>query len=447
MGRILIVDDEVDFREALAESLADAGHAVLQAGGAAEALAEIERAPVDLLLTDIRMRGASGLELLEAARVRMAECRLIVMTAFASVETAVQALRGGAHDYLVKPLNFEAVRHKIEQHLQSLALQTENRYLRRTAGLEGENLELLGGSRAMTEIARQIERVALTDTTVLITGETGTGKELVARAIHRLSPRSRRPFVAINASSIAETLLQSELFGHVRGAFTGADRDKRGLFEVASHGTLFLDEVAELPPSVQSKLLRALEAREILPVGSTVPIRVHIRLISATNRPLDSLVREGRFRQDLFYRLNVFAIHLPPLRERREDIPALVGHFIERFSREMKRPAPKPDDAALETLLRYSWPGNVRELGNVIERTLILSDGGSLRSSDLPPEIASAGASSPPETPGPDDLRSARRGFERAHVAAVLRRHGGDKSAAARALGIDLSSLYRKLEE
>lgn len=444
MGRILIVDDEVDFREALAESLADAGHAVLQASGAAEALAEIERAPVDLLLTDVRMRGMSGLELLETARQRMPECRLIVMTAYASVDSAVRALRGGAHDYLIKPLDFEAVRHKVEQHLHSLRLQTENRYLRRTAGLEGEDLGLLGASPSMAEVTRQIERVAATDTTVLITGETGTGKELAARAIHRLSPRNRRPFVAINASSIAETLLESELFGHVRGAFTGADRDKRGLFEVASHGTLFLDEVAELPVAVQSKLLRALETREILPVGSTVPIRIYIRLISATNRPLDALVREGRFRQDLFYRLNVFTLYLPPLRQRREDIPALVQHFIERFSRDIKRPSPVPDEAAMDALLRYSWPGNVRELANVIERALILAEDGKLSLDDLPPEIALSTEST---RPGPDDLRAARRAFERAHVAAVLRKHGGDKSAAARALGIDLSSLYRKLED
>ncbi|MBI3098121.1 MAG: sigma-54-dependent Fis family transcriptional regulator [Planctomycetes bacterium] len=440
MARILLVDDEKDFRISVAEVLRASGHEVGEAGTAEAGLDRIRGEVFDAVIADLRMPGRSGIDLLKQAALRLPDAILVVMTAFGSLETAIEALRLGAHDYLLKPIPLEALRRKIEALLQHRAALAENRWLRRALAAEAPPAGLVGESPLLQEALRLIARVAPTGSTVLITGETGTGKELVARAVHEGSPRRDRPFLAINCGSVPETLLESELFGHVKGAFTGADRDKRGLFEVAEGGTLFLDEIGEMPLSLQPKILRALETREALRVGATVPFRMDVRLVAATNRDLRGRVKGERFRSDLYFRLAVFEIPLPPLRERPGDIPALSRHLIDRLSRTLHRPPAVPDAEAMRALERYAWPGNVRELANVLERALILCEGDRIVPTDLPGILTAPG-----ETVV-DDLRLARLAFERAHIRRVVEKMGGDKKAAAEALGIDVSSLYRKIE-
>ncbi len=441
MARILVVDDERDFRLSVAEALSIAGHDVQQAGTADEALGLLRRDGVDVILSDLRMPGRSGIELLKEASARHPEAILVVLTAYGSLDTAIEALRLGAHDYMLKPLRLEALQHKIGLLLRHRDTAAENRILRDAAGITAPSTGLAGDSPSMRETHRLLSRVAPTDSTVLILGETGTGKELVARAVHRQSPRREQPFVAVNCGAIPEALLESELFGHVRGAFTGADRDKRGLFEVAGNGTILLDEIGEMPLPLQPKVLRVLESREILRVGSTVPVRVGARIVAATHRNLSRMAEEGTFRPDLFYRLAVFEIAVAPLRERPEDIGVIAKSLLERFGRSMNRPVPTLGEGVLLSLQRHRWPGNVRELANVLERAMILNEGRTLELHDLP------GFMETPESPAEDDLKAARTAFERAHIRRVLDRCAGDKRQAADLLGIDLSSLYRKLEE
>jgi DNA-binding NtrC family response regulator len=441
MARILLADDERDFRVAVAEALRAAGHEVVQVGTADEAMGILARDAFDVLLTDLRMPGRSGLDLLREAASKLPDAILIVLTAYGSMESAIEALRIGAHDYMLKPLRIEALRLKIDRLLVHRDTAAENRLLRGAMESAAFATGLVGGSAALAEVRRLIAKVAPTDSTVLVLGETGTGKELVARAIHQQSPRKDRPFVAVNCGAIAETLLESELFGHVRGAFTGADRDKRGLFEVAGGGTIFLDEIGELPLSLQPKILRVLESREILRVGSTTPLKVAARIVAATHRDLRQRAEEGSFRSDLYYRLCVFEIPLPALRSRPEDIGPITKSLLERFARTMVRPIPELEEGVLAMLQQYHWPGNVRELANVLERAMILSEGPTLGAEDLPEFLGSA------VRPGEDDLKSARLAFERAHIRRVIEKCGGDKRQAAELLGIDLSSLYRKLED
>lgn len=440
MARILLVDDEVDFRHSAAEALRDAGQDVSEAGSAEEAARLLLSSSFNVILTDLRMPGQSGIQVLREAAVRMPDCVLIVMTAFGTLETAIEALRLGATDYLLKPVDLELLVRKVNLLVRHQAALAENRFLRGALEIDVPSSGLVGGSPAIQEVRRLIARVAPTDSTVLIRGQSGTGKELVARAIHQSSPRADRPFVTINCGSIPETLLESELFGYLRGAFTGADRDKRGLFEVAADGTIFLDEIGELPLAMQPKILRALENREILRVGSTTTVRISARIIAATHRNLLKQVEQGAFRQDLFYRLNVFEIVIPPLCERPEDIRPLAAHLLTRLQGSLNRPAATLDNEALAALERYSWPGNVRELANVLERALILAEGPRIAASDLT-GIAHA------EVPGEMvDLKLARREFERAHILRIIAKFNGDKRRAAEAMSIDLSSLYRKLE-
>jgi DNA-binding NtrC family response regulator len=441
MARILLADDERDFRMSVAEALQGSGHEVTECSSADDALTKIGKGTIDVLLTDLRMPGRSGIELLRETAARSPDAVLIVLTAYGSLETAIEALRIGAHDYMLKPLQIAALLHKVNFHLRHQETVEENRLLRGALETPAASSGLVGKSRAMQDLHHLISKVAPADSTVLIQGETGTGKELVARAIHDGSPRKDHPFVAVNCGAIPETLLESELFGHVRGAFTGADRDKRGLFEVAGAGTIFLDEIGEMPLSLQPKVLRTLENREIMRVGSTEPLKVAGRIIAATHRDLKSMVEAGRFRADLYYRLCVFEIGIAPLRNRAEDIAPIAARLLERLARVMNRPAPALDPGARAALEQYRWPGNVRELANVLERAMILNESSTIRLTDLPGFLVDAKYSPA------DDLKTARQAFERVHIRRVLDKCGGDKRRASEMLGIDLSSLYRKLEE
>jgi DNA-binding NtrC family response regulator len=442
MARILIADDETGFRSAIAEALREARHDVIECSSGDEAHARLQREPFDVVLSDLRMPGKGGIDLLKEAALRLPDAILIVFTAYGSMESALDALRLGAHDFLIKPLNVEALLRKVDLLVRHQSALAENRFLRAALSPELPESGMAGRSRAIDDVRRMVVKVASTDSTVLVTGETGSGKELVAQALHAASARKDAPFVAINCGSIPETLLESELFGYVRGAFTGADRDKKGLFEVAGDGTIFLDEIGELPLALQAKLLRVLEGREVLRVGSTTPTRINARIVAATHRNLLEMSGKGLFRQDLYYRLAVFEIPVPPLRDRRDDILLLAQHLLQRLSRRMNRPLPVLEPEAIRALESYSWPGNVRELANVLERALILAEGPRLGLLELPGMVQTAGD----RAPYANDLKKAREAFELAHIRDVLDEFKGDKQKASDALGINISSLYRKLQ-
>jgi len=441
---ILIADDEDGVRESLAEVLRDEGFDVEVARDGREALAALERRDFAVVITDVRMPGADGLDVLRAVRDGAPQTVVLMMTAHASVETAVEALRQGAADYILKPLLFDEVLAKVRRVLDHRQLAWQAQMLRREVERHHEFEALVGDGPALREIVHLIRKVAPTGATVLITGESGTGKEVVARAIHRQSASADQIFLPINCAAIPETLLESQLFGHTRGAFTGAVNSQEGLFARAHGGTIFLDEIGDLPLGLQSKLLRVLESKEILPVGSTTPRTIDVRIIAASNQDLGAMVEAGTFREDLYYRLNVVEIHLPPLRERREDIPALVEHFVRRHNRELKRAYRGVDNTSLKLLMTHPWKGNVRELDNVIEHSMILGEGEWITPADLPRPLRQSDAPSPPMD---DDLREALRTYERIHIETVLRRSTGDKRQAAERLGLSLSSLYRKMNE
>ncbi|HSK19236.1 MAG TPA: sigma-54 dependent transcriptional regulator, partial [Longimicrobiales bacterium] len=416
---------------------------------APQALALMEADAADIIISDLSMPAMTGLQLLEEVRTRHPDTLLVLMTAHGDERIAVQALKLGAFDYLPKPFDNDEVRAVVERARELLALRTENARLR--AELATQYGDIIGGAASMRELYRLIDRAAPTDVTVLITGESGTGKELVARALHARSRRSRRAFVALNCSAIPAALVESELFGHVRGAFTGADRDRAGIFEAAAGGTLFLDEIGDLAEPAQAKLLRAIEERTITRVGATAPIEVDARVIAATNRPLDTMIAEGSFREDLLYRLAVFQVTLPPLRERREDIAALAVHFTAAAA-ERHRLEPLPlDGAARRALLAHTWPGNVRELRNAIERALVVADGAAITVADLPSSIVGSVAPLAPadaavaELPYIEARDRAMDTFDRAFLAAALERHDGNVSATARALGLHRQSLQKML--
>jgi len=443
-GTILIAEDEPAVREGLAEFLRDEGYEVTAAGDGSAALSALDGGEFDIVLTDIRMPGADGLAVLSHAREVAPQTLVVLMTGHATVETAIEAIRHGAQDYLLKPVVLEDVLHKIDHLIEHRQMLWENQFLRSQVDRQWDFDSLVGRSAAMRQVMDLVRRVAPTPSTVLLTGESGVGKEVVARAIHHFSEYRERIFLPINCGAIPENLLESQLFGHVRGAFTGAISNQEGLFQRARGGTIFLDEIADTPLNLQVKLLRAIEVKEILPVGATTPVTVNVRLIAATNRQLQREVAEGRFRDDLYYRLNVVNIEIPPLRERREAIPALVDHFIRVHNRELKKNCKGADGATLKLLISLPWKGNVRELDNVIEHAMILGDGDWITVRDLPralqPEV-----SLPP--PASDNLRDALRACERTHIQGVLTKVGHDKRAAAQCLGVSLSSLYRKLEE
>jgi two-component system response regulator PilR (NtrC family) len=440
---ILVADDEVGVRESLGEVLRDEGYHVVLAPDGDAALQALDEHDVAVVLTDLRMPGADGLAVLRRTREASPQTVVLVMTAHATVETAVEALRRGATDYILKPILFDDVLAKVAHAVAHRTVVWEAQMLRREVEQRFHADELVGDSHVMHEVTALIEKVAPTNATVLVTGESGTGKEVVARAIHQHSAATRI-FLPVNCAAIPEPLLESQLFGHVRGSFTGAVGNQEGLFSRASGGTIFLDEIGDLPLGLQSKLLRAIETKEILPVGSVHPRTVDVRIIAATNQDLGEMVDAGSFRPDLFYRLNVVEIRLPPLRERREDIPALVDFLVRRHNQDLHRRYRGADNASLKLLMAHPWKGNVRELDNVIEHAMIVGDGEWITVGDFPkgmrrPEFEAADAG--------EDLRSALRAYERVHIETVLRRCERDKHAAAARLGLSLSSLYRKMNE
>jgi two-component system response regulator PilR (NtrC family) len=443
---VLLIDDEDVFREDLATLLRVEGFVCRTASDGEEGLRLAEEAEPDVVVCDLVMPGIGGVDVVDRLATIAPDTPVILLTAYGTMETALEAFRKGATDYLLKPVDLDELIHKVERVVEHRRLEREVRYLRREVSEARAGSRLVGDSAALAQVRRLIEKVAPVDSTVLLTGESGTGKELAARSIHEAGPRSDGPFVAVNCAALPRELVESELFGHVRGAFTGAHKDRPGHFELARHGTLFLDEIAELPLELQPKLLRAIEQKEVLPVGATAPVRTNARIVAATNRRLEEEIEAGRFREDLYFRLRVVEIRLPALRERREDVPVLVEHFVRRLNPRLKRRVLGVDGEAIQALMEAPWRGNVRELENVLERAMILSEDDTLGIDDLPADLVGrSGASAP--APVPDDLRQAARAFERQHVSRVLREAGGNREEAARRLGIDASTLYRRLKE
>jgi DNA-binding NtrC family response regulator len=444
---VLVIDDEAAVRQIVCEMVRSAGYLCDTAAGAAEGASKLVRGSVDVALCDIRMPDGDGLTLLRNCRESGIDTVFVMVTAFGSMETAVEALRAGAHDFVSKPVNREELVHRLAQIEAMRGLREENRALRMSVGGPGAN-RFRFSSPAMLEIDRLAGKVAPTDSTVLVTGESGTGKGVLARSIHERSPRAGGPFVAVNCGAIPDTLLESEFFGHTKGAFTGAERMRKGLFLEADGGTLFLDEIGELPLHMQSKLLHAIDEKSVRPVGAEAARRIDVRIVAATNRDLQAMVGEGRFREDLYFRLSMFRIHVPPLRDRPQDLRDLIRHFLKAATAGGRRLS-GVDPAAEDLLLAYAWPGNVRELENVINRAIILADGELITLADIPAELSrvapSSGTAVAFESSG--DLRSEMRRHEAELVFRALAAVAGDRRQAAQKLGIGLSSLYRKLEE
>jgi DNA-binding NtrC family response regulator len=442
-GKILIVDDEPTIRETLSLVLREENFQCELAENGAEGLNRVKEKNFDLIITDLKMPEMGGLELMERAKTISPKTSVIIITAYASLESAIQALQFGAYDYIIKPLDFDDVILRINRLMEHRELLNENEFLRREVQEKFNVTNIIGESEPMQDVFRLIQKVAATKGNVLITGKSGTGKELVARAIHYNSPRQTKRFVAINCGAIVDNLMESELFGHKKGSFTGAVRDKEGLFKVADGGTLFLDEVGEIPLHLQVKLLRAIETGEFIPVGDTIPQKVDVRIIAATNRNLEEEVEKGKFRDDLFYRLNVIEINLPPLSERKDDIPLLIDHFIRKYNQELNRHITGMDEETKRILMNYEWKGGIRELENVIERALILSEGEKITRQDLPPNLMKLEPT--PETS--PRLKDTVAAFEKEYIEQVLKANRGNKEAAAKILDISLSSLYRKIDE
>jgi DNA-binding NtrC family response regulator len=446
-ARIFVFDDDADSLASVAAALRRDGFDVHPFGDPREGLARLAAEGGDVVLTDLRMPGLTGMDVIRRVAEENPGVPVVVLTAFGTVESAVEAVRAGASDYLLKPVGIPNLRAAVFKAVKERAMRKEIAHLRaevdRKYGIEG----IVGSSRAMEDLFRKIRLVAPTRMNVLVQGESGTGKELVARAVHALSPRQGRRFIPLNCAALAETLLESELFGHEKGAFTGAVATRQGMMEVADGGTLFLDEIGEMSPALQAKLLRAIEEKEVIRVGGSQVIKVDVRIIAATNRDLAARVAEKAFREDLFYRLNVFNITVPPLRERRDDIPKLADHFLKEVSRESDTAQKRLSPEALKTLLAYRWPGNVRELRNAMETASLVAPADTIGPGDLPPGIA--GETIPPSPEGPIPLPAPRtlEEIERDAIRAALAETGGNKTQAAKILGIDRKTLRRKLEE
>ena len=444
--KVLIVDDESSILDTLRILLKREGYEVHTAVGGQQALDTLETMRPDFVITDIRMPGVGGIEILNAVREIDVTIPVILMTAQASLQSAIQAVNQGAYHYIQKPFANDEMLVICRRAAESRQLKQENQALKREIKRRDATAQVvrpIGKSRGFLDVVQLAETVAPTDSTVLISGESGTGKEVVARYIHALSDRGSGPFVSINCGALPENLLESELFGHIKGSFTGAVRDKEGLFVAARAGTFFLDEVGEMSAATQVKLLRALQEREVIPVGATEPVSIDVRIIAATNRDLEEEIRRGNFRGDLYYRLNVITLHLPPLRDRADDIPILTEYFLARFAASRGREPLRPSQATVETLQAYDWPGNVRELENALERAAVLSHGGEIEPDTLPARITAQKAAPlvsdrlPPNPP--------MEIIERAYIHWVLGAEGGNKTRAAEVLGIDPSTLYRKL--
>jgi DNA-binding NtrC family response regulator len=438
--RVLVVEDEELMRNILRELLESAGFDVFTADSAENAIEIFIANEILITLTDIKMSGKDGLALLDQLKSIDEEAIVIIMTAYSSVDSAIAALRKGAYDYLTKPFVNEDLIQTVKNAATNRRLFRENRNLRRALRSHYGYSEIIGKSEALRGVFDLIDKVAATSANVLIQGESGTGKELVARALHFNSARNDRPFLAVNCGALTESLLESELFGHLKGSFTGAVAEKKGLFRSVEGGTLFLDEIGEMPLPLQVKLLRALQEHQVIPVGGSAPVAFDARIVAATNRRLDDEVAAGRFREDLYYRLNVVEIDIPPLRERREDIPMLIKHFVSVSARNQNAPEKTVTAEAHELLTQFSWPGNIRELEHVIERAMILSED-EITVEDLPAKMRNARAKS-----SADHELATLEAVERNHIMNVLKSSGSDKSMAARILGIDLSTLYRKLK-
>ena len=448
-AHILVVDDEQSLREFLEIFFRRAGHVVSTAAGVEQARALLEADDVDVVVSDMQMADGSGLDVLRHVQASCPETPVIMITAFATTDSAIAAMKDGAYDYITKPFKVDELGVVVGNALEKRRLTSENRRLRTELRTQARQRRIVGNSAEMQRVFEMIAQVAGTKTNVLVSGESGTGKELVARAIHEQSGRADAPFVAVNCGAIPENLLESELFGHMKGAFTGAVQNKEGLFETADGGTLFLDEVGELSQPLQVKLLRAIQEKTIRRVGGTSDRRVDARIISATNRRLEEEVAAGRFREDLYYRLNVIQIALPPLRERRGDVPLLVHRFLERFSQELGKEVGDVDADAMELLTEYAYPGNVRELENVIERAVALSRGGAIGLAEMPPTLLRpADPEGAPSIPtGGVDLDRLIADYERSLIGEALRMTGGVKKRAARLLGVSFRSLRYRLDK
>jgi DNA-binding NtrC family response regulator len=444
LGTIIVADDESLARQSVAELLREEGYHVYEAADGQAALQFLEEVDVDLILSDLRMPGVDGLALLQKVREVYPQTMVVLMTAYASVETVVEALRLGAQDYLLKPLLLDDLLHKVRRLLEHKRQVWEIQLLRREVSHHFDFGSMVGRSQAMKEIFELTKKVAPTNATVLITGESGVGKEVVARLIHSHSSQKDHVFLPVNCSAIPEALLESQLFGHTKGAFTGAVGAQEGLFQRAGGGTIFLDEIGEMPLTLQPKLLRAIEEKEVLPVGATMPVKIDVRILAATNRDLKKEIEASRFREDLYYRLNVIELRIPPLRDRREDIPPLVEHLIHRHNQELKKAYKGADNATMKLMMSLPWKGNVRELDNVLERAMILGDGEWISPADLPRWELPEGT---PVIPLSDNLKEAVQAYEKSHIETVLKKTNGDKKSAAELLGLSLSSLYRKLDE
>jgi len=441
-GSILVAEDHDSARESLVELLRGEGFEVHDAADGSTAISLIDKLDLDLVLTDLMMPGADGIAVMKHVRDVSPQTLVMIMSAHATVETAIEAIRLGAQDYLLKPLLFAEVLRKVQHLMAHRKLAWENQLLRREVNDHFSPDRPLGRSAAMQEIVTMIRKVAPTPTTVLISGESGVGKEVVARAIHNGSLAKDNVFLPVNCSAIPENLLESQLFGHMKGSFTGAVGSQEGLFQRARGGTIFLDEIGEMPLSLQPKLLRVLEEKTVLPVGATTPIKVNVRILAASNRDLKSEVEVGRFREDLYYRLNVFEIDIPPLRKRLDDLPGLVEHLIHRHNAEMKTNYKGVDSATMRILMSLPWKGNIRELDNVLERAMILGDGEWIKPADLPGQQNGVD-----EFGAEDNLTRAVELYEKTHIERTLGKAAGDKIRAAELLGLSLSTLYRKLEK
>lgn len=446
MDKILVVDDERDIRRALEFVLTREGYEVDTASNGKEAVEKIKKEDVSLVLTDLRMEGMDGFDVLKKTLEMDSSCPVIIMTAYGSIESAVDAMKRGAVDYIVKPFIHEELKLTIKRVLEHSRLSLENKRLRQQLSQRFGGREVVGISEPISELFKTIEKVAPTRANVLITGESGTGKGIVAEVIHCNSRRNGKPFISINCAAIPENLLESELFGFKQGAFTGATKDKVGLIVMAHEGTLFLDEIGDMPLQLQTKLLKVIETGEVLPLGDTKKKIVDIRIISALNKNIEACVQKKEFREDLYYRLNVFEIKIPPLRERRDDIPVLANHFLKEITVSIGRKIKGFNQEAMKALIAYDWPGNARELRNVVERAIILCEQDMITPSDLPDKV---GMKRESDAGGYADgtLKSMMNEHEKEMIQEALKKYNGNKEAAGRALGIDLATLYRKINK